>query len=255
MDTGKKEVLRVRNLKKNFGSLQAVGGVDLVVKENEVRAVIGPNGAGKSTFFNLITGDIRPDEGEVFFKGQPITGWAPHRIARLGVARSFQITHIFPQLTVFENVLVSVVVQQKRELSILRAARGISQLRDETLETLKLVGLGDLAELKGQALSHGDKKRLEFAIVLACKPELLLLDEPTAGMSQEETDLTVGLVKKLSAELGITIVFTEHDMRVVFSIADYITVLQQGLVIAEGLPEVVRKDPRVIEAYIGEKRE
>ena len=249
------EILKVSDLKKNFGSLQAVGGVSLSVRKNEIRAIIGPNGAGKTTFFNLVSGDLKPDGGEVFFKGQPIHGVPPHQIMRMGISRSFQITHIFPQLSVFENAMVAVLVRQKREHSLFRKAARISQVEEETLAALRLIGLEGLSEVKGHALSHGDKKRLELAIILACKPELLLLDEPTAGMSPEETQLTVDLIKQISADLGITIVFTEHDMKVVFSIAHTISVLQQGLIIAEGVPEEVRKDRRVIEAYIGEKKE
>jgi len=255
MNSEKIEVLRIEGLKKSFGKLQAVGGVDLVVKKNEVRAIIGPNGAGKSTFFNLISGDLKPDAGKVFFNGNPITGMAAHRIANMGVARSFQITSIFPDLTVFENVMIPIVVQQKRTMNMFRAAKKIAEVNDATWEVLTKVGLKYLAGAKGNALSHGDKKRLEIAIILARKPELLLLDEPTAGMSPEETDSTVHLVKQLSADLGITIVFTEHDMKVVFSISDYISVLQQGVIIADGLPGDVRNNKRVIEAYIGEKKE
>ena len=255
MNSEKIEVLRIEGLKKSFGKLQAVGGVDLVVKNNEVRAIIGPNGAGKSTFFNLISGDLKPDAGKVFFNGNPITGMAAHRIANMGVARSFQITSIFPDLTVFENVMIPIVVQQKRTMNMFRAAKKIAEVNDATWEVLTKVGLKYLAGAKGNALSHGDKKRLEIAIILARKPELLLLDEPTAGMSPEETDSTVHLVKQLSADLGITIVFTEHDMKVVFSISDYISVLQQGVIIADGLPGDVRNNKRVIEAYIGEKKE
>ena len=249
------EILKISGLKKNFGSLQAVGGVNLSVRKNEIRAIIGPNGAGKTTFFNLVSGDLKPDEGEVFFKGQPIHGVPPHRIMRMGMARSFQITHIFPHLSVFENVMIPVLVRQGREHSLFRQATGISQVEEETRAALALIGMEGLSEVKGLALSHGDKKRLELAIILACKPDLLLLDEPTAGMSPEETQLTVDLIKQISSDLGITIVFTEHDMKVVFSIAHAISVLQQGQIIAEGIPEEVRKNRRVIEAYIGEKKE
>jgi branched-chain amino acid transport system ATP-binding protein len=249
------EILKVQGLKKSFGSLQAVAGVDLSVRQNEVRAIIGPNGAGKTTVFNLITGDLKPDSGLVYFKGHLITGFPPHQIMRRGISRSFQITNIFPQLTVAENVMIPVLVQQKREVSLLRSARKIPEVEESIFDALRRIGLEDVSEVKGFALSHGDKKRLELAIILACKPELLLLDEPTAGMSPEETSRTVSLIKQLSSELGITIVFTEHDMKVVFSIANYITVLQQGQLIAEGLPEEVRNNKRVIEAYIGEKRE
>ena len=249
------EILKVTGLTKNFGSLQAVGGVNLSVRKNEIRAIIGPNGAGKTTFFNLVSGDLKPDGGEVFFKGQPVHGVPPHQIMRMGMARSFQITHIFPRLSVFENVMISVLVRQKREHSLFRQATRISRVGEETLAALRLIGMDGLSEVKGQALSHGDKKRLELAIILACKPDLLLLDEPTAGMSPEETQMTVDLIKQISSDLGITVVFTEHDMKVVFSIAHTISVLQQGQIIAEGVPEEVRKDRRVIEAYIGEKKE
>lgn len=249
------EILKVTGLTKNFGSLQAVGGVNLSVRKNEIRAIIGPNGAGKTTFFNLVSGDLKPDGGEVFFKGLPVHGVPPHQIMRMGMARSFQITHIFPRLSVFENVMISVLVRQKREHSLFRQAARISQVGEETLAALRLIGMDGLSEVKGQALSHGDKKRLELAIILACKPDLLLLDEPTAGMSPEETQMTVDLIKQISSDLGITVVFTEHDMKVVFSIAHTISVLQQGQIIAEGVPEEVRKDRRVIEAYIGEKKE
>lgn len=252
---GESEILKIEGLTKSFGSLRAVNNVSFTVKANEVRAIIGPNGSGKTTLFNLITGELKLDRGRVFFKGREITGFPPHRVTGLGVSRSFQITNIFEEITVFENVMVPVLVQQGRQLNPFRSARKISEVREETLSILRLVELEEISEVKGHALSHGDKKRLEVAVVLACKPELMLLDEPTAGMSPEETKATVDLIKKVASELGITIVFSEHDMKVVFSISDYISVLQQGGIIAEGLPEEVKNNKKVIEAYIGEKVE
>jgi len=249
------DMLRIEGLTKSFGNLMAVNGINLSVKKNEVRAIIGPNGAGKTTFFNLITGDLKPDTGRVFLKEKEVTGFPPHRLIRLGVSRSFQITNIFPELTVFENVMVPVLIRHKRQLDPLRQARTIKSVREDTLAALRLVELEEILEIKGSALSHGDKKRLEIAVVLACKPELLLLDEPTAGMSAEDTQSTVELIRKVASELGITIVFSEHDMKVVFSISDYISVLQQGEIIAEGPPAEVKKNKKVIEAYIGEEVE
>jgi branched-chain amino acid transport system ATP-binding protein len=246
------EILKVQGLNKSFGQLVAVAGVDLRVKAGEVRAIIGPNGAGKTTFFNLISGDLKPTGGNVSFKQHLITGLAPHRIARLGIARSFQITNIYNRLTLFENVMVTVLVRQGRQFNPFRSAKRISEVKEDTLRALRLVGLENLSEMQGLALSHGDKKRLEIAMALASRPELLLLDEPTAGMSPEETQKTVQLIRKVSSELGITIVFTEHDMKVVFSISDSISVLQQGRIIAEGCPDEVKNNKKVIEAYIGE---
>ena len=248
------EILKVTNLRKSFGSLHAIAGVDISLRKSELRAVIGPNGAGKTTLFNLITGELKPDGGEVIFNGLPIAGLPPHRIMRLKIARSFQITSFFPELTVFENVMIPVVVQQKREFALFRSAQKISELRAETYDSLKQVGIENLENVKGNTLSHGDKKRLELAIVLACKPDLLLLDEPTAGMSPDETNSLINFIKQLSSDTNITILFTEHDMKFVFSIADYITVLQQGQVIAEGLPDEVKNNQKVIEAYIGEEK-
>jgi branched-chain amino acid transport system ATP-binding protein len=255
LSVGESEMLRIEGLTKSFGSLRAVDDISLTVKRNEVRAIIGPNGAGKTTLFNLITGELKPDQGRVFLKGREITGFPPHRIVGLGVSRSFQITNIFQELTVFENVMVPVLVQQGRQLYAFRSAREITPVREEILSILRLVEIEEISDVKGHALSHGDKKRLEVAVVLACKPELLLLDEPTAGMSPEETKITVDLIKKVGSELGITFVFTEHDMKVVFSVSDYISVLQQGRIIAEGLPDEVKNNKKVIEAYIGEKVE
>lgn len=252
MSSPSHEILKIEGLSKSFGDLKAVDNVNLSVKKNEIRAIIGPNGAGKTTFFNLITGELKSDSGKVIWIGKEITGYPPHRIIGMGVTRSFQITNIFLNLTVFENVMLPIMVKQKKQTNFFHSARRIKKIKDETLYKLSLVGLEDITNMKGSTLSHGDKKRLEIAMVLAGDPELLLLDEPTAGMSQEETTSTVNLVQKVAEDHGITVIFTEHDMDVVYSISDNITVLQQGQVIAEGTPDEIRVNKQVIEAYIGE---
>ena len=247
------ELFKVEGLTKSFGKMLAVDNVNLNIKKNEIRAIIGPNGAGKTTFFNLISGNLRSDSGRVYYKGLDITRLKPHRIIKLGISRSFQISSIFNDLTVYENVMIPVLINQKRQLNPFSAARKLNDVRKQTMSILKLIGMEYTTEVKGAALSHGDKKRLEIGIVLACRPNLLLLDEPTAGMSREETISTVNLIKNLAVELGITIIFTEHDMKVVFSISDIITVLQAGRIIAEGTPDEVKKNKRVIEAYVGKE--
>lgn len=247
------ELFKVEGLTKSFGKNLAVDNVNLNIRKNEIRAIIGPNGAGKTTFFNLISGNLRSDSGKVYYEGRDITRWKSHRIIKLGISRSFQITSIFHDLTVYENVMVPVLINKKKQLNPFSSAHNINDVRDETISILKLIGMENLTAVKGEALSHGDKKRLEIGIVLACKPKLLLLDEPTAGMSQEETISTVNLIKNLAEELGITIIFTEHDMKVVFSISDVITVLQAGRIIAEGTPDEVKKNKKVIEAYVGKE--
>lgn len=245
-------ILETKGLTKKFGELRAVEQVDLCVEEGELRAIIGPNGAGKTTFFNLISGRIPVDSGQVIFKGKDITGLPVHRILRNGISRSFQITNIFPRLTVFENVLIPVLSRMKKTLNFLTPAKKIPGVNEEVFAVLENIGLAEKAKLLATALSHGDQKRLEMAVALANRPSLMLLDEPTAGMSPEETTRTVELIKKVCKELAITIVFTEHDMEIVFSISDKISVLQQGRIIAEGKPQDIRCNEQVIEAYLGE---
>ncbi len=243
-------ILRVEALVKRFGGLVALGGVDLTVGPGEFRAIIGPNGAGKSTFFNTLTGLLRPDAGRVAFEGRDITGSPPHRVARRGVARTFQITSVFADLSAAENVQVALLAHAQHSWSVWPRARAFGAERAR--ELLALVGLAASAAQPAGTLSHGDQKRLELAIALAAKPRLLLLDEPTAGMAAPERLEAIWLVYRIARELGLSCVFTEHDMAVVFAVATRITVLHQGRVLAEGTPAEVRARPEVQQVYLGE---
>jgi len=243
-------ILRVESLVKRFGGLHALSGVDLAVEEGEFRAIIGPNGAGKSTFFNALTGLLRPNSGRITFEGRDITGEPPHRVARRGVARTFQITSVFPDLSALENVQVALLAHARRSWSLWPQARTLGAARAR--ELLALVGLATSAAKPAGTLAHGDQKRLELAIALAGKPRLLLLDEPTAGMAAQERLETIRLVHRIARELGLSCVFTEHDMTVVFAVATRITVLHQGRVLAEGTPAEVRARPEVQQVYLGE---
>lgn len=228
----------------------AVCDARLEVEKGEIVAVIGPNGAGKTTFFNLITGQLKPDKGCILFKEENITGISPYKICAKGICRSFQIVNIFPRLSVFENVQVAVLSHQKRILDMFRPAR--RQGIEKTNRILENFGILDHADRKAATLSHGDQKVLEMAIALGNDPDLLILDEPTAGMSPEETARCLALMKRLSSEMGITILFCEHDMEMVFSISSRIMVMQHGRTIIEDRPEAVRACKQVQEAYLGE---
>jgi branched-chain amino acid transport system ATP-binding protein len=242
-------VLKVEALTKSFDGFMAVSGVRLQVEKGEVVAVIGPNGAGKTTLFHLITGQLAPDAGSIRFREKEIAGMAPHKICRLGIARSYQVVNIFSRLSVFENVQVAILARQGKTFHLFRPASTLAV--EETRRILDSVGLGDKADRVCGMLSHGDQKVLEIAIALGSRPALLILDEPTAGMSPEETAQTLALMKRLVAEFGLTILFCEHDMPMVFSIADRIMVMQQGRTLVEDTPEAVRNNPRVQEAYLG----
>src|SRR5436309_15744652 len=244
-------MLEVRDVRKAFDGFQAVGGVTLGVARGQIAAIIGPNGAGKTTFFNLVTGHLRPDAGVVILNGRDITGLAPHDVCRLGMGRSFQRTNIFPRLTVFENVQAAFISHRGRGLSFFARVEGL--YRDETYAVLESVGLQDKAGEVSGFLSHGNQKQLELGIALASEPELLLLDEPTAGMSATETRETIRLIERITRDRGLTLLFTEHDMEVVFSIAQRISVLHLGRLIAEGAPAEVRSDPEVRRVYQGER--
>jgi branched-chain amino acid transport system ATP-binding protein len=243
-------LLQMQAVSKSFGGVQAVSGVDFEVREGELACIIGPNGAGKTTLFNLITGYYRPDRGRVAFDGRDITGVPPHRTARLGLVRSFQKTHVFSEMTVRENVQTMVQFRKHRSLNFLAKAAGLE--RQETGEVLEMVGLGPSASAVAGTLSAGDRKRLELGIALAARPKLLLLDEPTCGMSPAETASTIELIQRLGRERKLTLLFTEHKMDVVFSIAERIAVLHFGRFIAEGVPAEIRANPEVQRVYLGE---
>jgi branched-chain amino acid transport system ATP-binding protein len=245
-------VLEVRGLAKRFDGFQAVGGVSFTVPRGSISAIIGPNGAGKTTLFNLITGHLVPDEGRVVFKERDVTGIAPHDLCRLGMGRSFQRTNIFPRLTVYQNVQAAFVSHRGRGWSLFTPVERL--FRPETEALLEAVGLLDKTHEISGFLSHGNQKQLELGIALALEPEILLLDEPTAGMSATETRESIRLIERIAADRGLTLLFTEHDMEVVFSIAHRITVLHQGRVIADGAPADVRRDAEVRRVYLGESR-
>lgn len=242
-------MLHVTGVTKSFEGFQAVAGAALDIEKGEVVAVIGPNGAGKTTLFNLITGQLTPDTGEIWFRGENITGLPAHVISRRGIGRSFQIVNVFDRLTVFENVQISVLARRGMTLNLFRLARNLAVR--ETGDILASVGLAEKGGMISGMLSHGDRKVLEIAIALGSRPELLILDEPTAGMSPDETAATLDLMRRLSRELGLTILFCEHDMGLVFSIASRITVMNHGATIIQGLPEDVRRNRQVQEAYLG----
>jgi len=242
-------MLQVKNLTKSFDDFMAVDGANLTVGKGEIVAVIGPNGAGKTTLFNLITGALKRDRGRIVFKGEDISELPPYEICKKGITRSYQIVNIFPRLTVFGNVQVAVLSQQRRSSNLFQPAQNIAV--KETRSILESVGLLDKEKGIAGSLSHGDQKILEIAIALGNEPELLILDEPTAGMSPEETQATIELIKRLAQMRGLTILFCEHDMDIVFSIAQSIMVMRYGQTIVQGSPEEVRDNKEVQEAYLG----
>jgi branched-chain amino acid transport system ATP-binding protein len=242
-------MLRVENLKKSFDDFKAVNGANLRVEKGDLVAVIGPNGAGKTTLFNLITGHLRSDQGKILFKDEDISRLPAHKICRKGIARSFQIANIFPRLSVFRNVQVSVLSQKNLSRTLFRPAQSL--VVKETEHILESVGLIDKKLDVAGSLSHGDKRTLEIAIALGNEPEMLILDEPTAGMSPDETAVAMSLVTRLAREQGLTILFCEHDMDVVFDVATSIMVMQHGQTIVQGPPAEVKQNATVQEAYLG----
>ena len=245
-------ILSVQNVNKHFGGLQALNDVNLEVEAGTVHAIIGPNGAGKSTLLNCFVGRLEPDTGSVTFDGQSLLGITPHEINQTGVARVFQTPEIFGDLTLLDNVMIPAFAKRDGAFTMnaWRSVAGEADIYAKAMTMLSDVGLANQAhDIAGQ-LSRGDKRRLELAMCLVQDPKLLLLDEPTAGMARADTNNTIDLMKRI-AERGVTMVVIEHDMHVVFSLADKISVLAQGTVIAEGLPDSIKGDPRVQEAYLG----
>jgi branched-chain amino acid transport system ATP-binding protein len=241
-------LLRTERLTRAFGSLMAVDRVDVAIRAGELRSIIGPNGAGKTTFFRLISGETKPTSGRIFFRERDITGLPQHAVARLGIAKSYQITNVFPHLSVHENVRVA-VQGAARAFDFWSRADRLAPVDARASELLQTVGLAAKRQQLATHLSHGEKRHLEIAIALASDPALLLLDEPTAGMSPEETDETMRLIRELAA--GRTVILVEHKMKVVMKISDRITVLHQGQVLADGTPDEIRANERVQQTYLG----
>ena len=247
-------ILEVKNVGKRFGGLQALGDVNLSVAENSCHAIIGPNGAGKSTLLNCLVGKLIPDTGSVMFDGQSVLGRKPYEINQMGISRVFQTPEIFGDLTVMENMMIPCFAKRDgafrmHALESIRNERDIIGKAEQMLEDMNLI---DKREMNAASMSRGDKRRLEIAMCLAQEPRLLLLDEPTAGMARADTNNTIDLLKQIKDERDITIAIIEHDMHVVFSLAERITVLAQGSPLVEDTPEKIKGHPKGREAYLGE---
>lgn len=244
------DMLSTQGLIKKFGGLTAIKNVSFEIEKGELSSIIGPNGAGKTTLFNLLTGHLRPDSGRVIFNGKDITSLPPHKICRLGIGRSFQRINIFPRLSVFDNVQTAVIAGQGKCTNIVSFSKNMS--REETIQVLETVEIDDKKGFPAGLLSHGDQKRLEIGIALALRPSLLFLDEPTAGMGPEETLGIADLIGRVVQHQGLTAVFVEHDMSVVFGISKKIRVMHLGEIIATGTPEEIKADAQVQRIYLGE---
>jgi len=244
-------LLSLQNVSRRFGSLTALSNISMEVPEGELRAVIGPNGAGKTTLFNLITGFFPPSDGEVTFAGRSVKGVTPEKLVHRGIIRTFQITEIFLDLTVYQNLEIAVETAKGLNLRPWLTPSRRREVRDGIDELMEIFHLTDLSDQLAGELAHGDQRVVEMAIALSREPKLLLLDEPTAGMGDEETQRMTGLIRHLHHERGITMLFIEHDMSIIFNVADRITVLDNGSLLAEGTPEEISANADVQAAYLG----
>ena len=247
-------ILEVKNVNKRFGGLQALGDVNLSVEEGSVHAIIGPNGAGKSTLLNCLIGKLIPDTGSVMFDGQSVLGRKPYEINQMGISRVFQTPEIFGDLTVLENMMIPIFAKRDGafRMHALESTFNEKDIMEQAMEMLESLNLADARNDHSAAMSRGNKRRLEIGMCLAQEPRLLLLDEPTAGMARADTNNTIDLLKQIKDERDITIAIIEHDMHVVFSLAERITVLAQGSPLVEDTPDKIKGHPKVREAYLGE---
>ncbi len=244
------EILTAKELFFSFGKFMVTNNVYLTIRRNETRAIIGPNGAGKTTLFNLLTGALKPQRGEVLFNGQNITNIPVHKRVGMGISRSFQIPNIFPTLDVFENLRIAVQSHLRHNVSLFARADRLTEINERTRQLLSESGLSNKGDSFAGSLSHGDKRLLEISLTLGTNPQLLLLDEPTAGLSDEETQKISKLIKSFSGRY--TVIFVEHDIEMVMSVAEKITVMHQGGIVAEGSPDEIRKNQQVQAIYLGE---
>ncbi|HUS16720.1 MAG TPA: ABC transporter ATP-binding protein [Chloroflexia bacterium] len=244
-------IIETTNLSRHFGGLRAVDGVSLQVQEGTIHSIIGPNGAGKTTLFNLISGALKPTTGRVLLRGRDITDLPLHRMAHLGLGRAFQVTNVFPNLTVRENARLAAQAQGRNSLNLWSRASVFGRYIARADAALDQVGLGAKAGVLAATLPHGDKRKLELAIILAADPQVLLLDEPTAGMASEQVPLLLEIIRTVQASTGKTILLVEHNMGLVMNVSDQISVMHQGRLLAEGTPEAIRANPAVQQAYLG----
>jgi branched-chain amino acid transport system ATP-binding protein len=244
-------ILEAQNIRKQFGALIAVDDVSIKVRKNSLHAIIGPNGAGKTTFFNLLSGNLEPTSGHVIYKGRDITHQPIHRTIHFGIGRSFQITNIFPNLTVFENIRLASQALGSDNFKFWQAASRFKKYEERTWSVIERVGLKERAQTLARTLPHGDQRKLELGMILAPDPEILLLDEPTAGMASEQVPELIALIQGIQKEGNKTVMLVEHNMNVVMSVSDAITVMHQGKVLAEGTPSEIAANKEVQTAYLG----